>query len=219
MAKGKKKDGLRHEVRAMTLGELAPAEANPRIMPARARQALASSLEEFGCVQPLVWNERTGHLVAGHQRRDVLLEKHGEDVQVDVVVVDLDESREKALNVALNSPEVAGEFTAQLDDVLSDIHADLPDLFESLALGDLALEPFDDANFFDDDMGHDDDDVSPDNPREASDVVLVVGEFRIPVERDDYEAWLEDIRQAAGFEKSAIVSEILKRLQLPEDGA
>jgi len=53
-----------------------------------------------------LWNRRTGHLVGGHQRLRVLLERGVKEV--DVSVVDLPLEKEKALNVALN--KIQGEW-------------------------------------------------------------------------------------------------------------
>jgi hypothetical protein len=63
-------------------------------------EKLARSVDEFGLVEPLVWNRRTGNLVGGHQRFKILLARGVKEV--DVSVVDLPLEREKALNVALN---------------------------------------------------------------------------------------------------------------------
>ena len=57
-------------------------------------------MERFGAVQPIIWNERSGYVVGGHQRLKVLRRKKVQEVAV--VVVDLDETEEKALNLALN---------------------------------------------------------------------------------------------------------------------
>lgn len=65
-----------------------------------AYQRIKRSLEEFSLVEPLVYNKRSGTIVGGHQRLQVL--KDMGETAVDVVVVDLDETREKALNLALN---------------------------------------------------------------------------------------------------------------------
>ncbi len=95
-------------------------------------EKLKKSLDEFGCVEPLVWNKRTGHLVGGHQRFKVLLAQGAKDAQVSVV--DLPIEREKALNLALNKIAGAWDETklAELLDEL--IH--LPDF-------DLTLTGFD----------------------------------------------------------------------------
>jgi ParB-like chromosome segregation protein Spo0J len=83
------------------LFEIQPAYWNPRTMSADDRRKLINSIEQFGLVEPIVWNERTGHIVAGHQRRDALLEI-GQETETDMVVVDLPPEEEKALNLALN---------------------------------------------------------------------------------------------------------------------
>lgn len=61
---------------------------------------LNHSIDRFGIVLPVVWNRRTNRVVGGHQRLTVL-ENSGVE-EVDVSVVDLDETREKQLNIALN---------------------------------------------------------------------------------------------------------------------
>jgi ParB-like chromosome segregation protein Spo0J len=90
-------------VRRVRVSKVNPAPYNPRkdLQPGdREYEAIRRSMEEFGFVEPLVWNRRTGHLVGGHQRRKVLLAAGA--TEVDVSVVDLPLEREKALNVALN---------------------------------------------------------------------------------------------------------------------
>ena len=63
-------------------------------------EKLKRSIEEFDNIIPLVWNERTGNLVGGHQRLSVL--KSMGRTTADCSVVDLDENEEKILNIALN---------------------------------------------------------------------------------------------------------------------
>lgn len=63
-------------------------------------EKLKASIEQFGLVEPIVWNERTNRVVGGHQRLTV--EENIGHVEVDVSVVDLDDIREKELNIALN---------------------------------------------------------------------------------------------------------------------
>ena len=64
------------EIRRVPVSKLNPAAYNPRkdLQPGDAEyQKLARSLEQFGCVEPVVWNERTGNVVGGHQRLKILL--------------------------------------------------------------------------------------------------------------------------------------------------
>jgi len=120
----------------MKVANLTPSDYNPRTITEEALAGLRASMGRFGLVQPVVWNRRTGRVVGGHQRLKVLL-ADGVD-QTNVVIVDLPESEEKALNVALNSPAIAGTFTDELDALLAEIHAHEPDLFDELLLHELA---------------------------------------------------------------------------------
>lgn len=89
--------------------DLIPADYNPRkdLKPGdKEYEKLKRSIDEFGYVDPLIWNKRTSRLVGGHQRLKVLKDM-GID-EVDVVVVDMDEEKEKALNVALN--KISGDW-------------------------------------------------------------------------------------------------------------
>jgi hypothetical protein len=63
-------------------------------------QNIERSLDEFGYVDPLVWNETTGNLVGGHQRLKILKSKGIKEITVSVVR--LDPIQEKKLNLALN---------------------------------------------------------------------------------------------------------------------
>ena len=91
------------EIRKMKLTELTRAEYNPRVELKPGDQeweALDESIGNFGYVEPIVWNERTGNIVGGHQRRNVLLARSVEEE--DISVVNLSPEDEKILNVLLN---------------------------------------------------------------------------------------------------------------------
>lgn len=91
------------EIRKVDAGRLNPAAYNPRrdLKPGdKDYEKLKRSIAEFGFVEPVVWNERTGFVVGGHQRLKVLLDMGV--TEIDCVVVDMEPEREKALNVALN---------------------------------------------------------------------------------------------------------------------
>lgn len=64
---------------------------------------LRRSITTYGMLIPVIWNKRTNRVVGGHQRLTVL-ENEGE-TETDVSVVDLDETQEKQLNIALNKVE------------------------------------------------------------------------------------------------------------------
>ena len=111
------------EIRKVDAGRLNPAAYNPRrdLKPGdKDYEKLKRSIAEFGFVEPVVWNERTGFVVGGHQRLKVLLDMGV--TQIDCVVVDLEPEREKALNVALN--RIQGDWDeGKLAEVLADIDA------------------------------------------------------------------------------------------------
>lgn len=112
-------------VKKMKLSELVKAPWNPRKISPDQVSALQRSLKEFGTVEPVVWNKQTGHIVGGHQRVDALL-ACGEQ-ETDVVIVDMPEEREQALNIALN--RISGDWdNAMLSDVLLSMHDDLREL-------------------------------------------------------------------------------------------
>jgi len=88
---------------------------NPRIISDHDLAALARSMNEFGVVEPVVVNRRTGRIVGGHQRVKAA-EASGIE-ELPVVYVDLDEAAEKQLNIALN--RISGEFDLEkLSDLL-----------------------------------------------------------------------------------------------------
>lgn len=87
----------------MPVMDLHPADYNPRkdLKPGdKEYDKLARSIEEFGYVEPIVWNRTTGNIIGGHQRLKVLIEKGY--TEVEVVELELSEQEEKILNVALN---------------------------------------------------------------------------------------------------------------------
>jgi DNA modification methylase len=117
-------------IETKAIEELVPAPYNPRTIDQEALAGLQASVERFGLVEPVVWNRRTGRVVGGHQRLKVL-QQMGE-ISTEVVVVDLPEIEEKALNVALNNPAIAGEFTADIHQLLAEINAAMPELSKDL---------------------------------------------------------------------------------------
>lgn len=89
--------------------DLLPADYNPRkdLKPGDAEyEKLKRSIEQFGYVKPVIWNQTTGRVVGGHQRLKVLMDMGM--TEVDCVVVAMDEEKEKALNIALN--KISGDW-------------------------------------------------------------------------------------------------------------
>ena len=93
-------------IQKIPLDKINPAPYNPRLdlKPGDPEyDKIKRSITEFDLVEPLVWNKRSGNLVGGHQRLKVLKEQGAKEVEVSVV--DLDDSKEKALNIALNKAQ------------------------------------------------------------------------------------------------------------------
>ena len=92
-----------------SVNELLPADYNPRkdLKPGDAEyEKLKRSIEQFGYVEPVIWNKTTGTVVGGHQRLKVLMDMGISEVEC--VVVELSEEKEKALNIALN--KISGDW-------------------------------------------------------------------------------------------------------------
>lgn len=109
------------EIRTLKATEIKAADYNPRkdLQPEDTEyKKLRRSIEEFGYVEPIIWNERTGNVVGGHQRLKVLLEQGVQEI--DCVVVSLDDKDEKILNVLLN--KVKGRWDiGKLADLLQEL--------------------------------------------------------------------------------------------------
>lgn len=123
------------DIRKVPVHRINPAPYNPRkdLKPGDPEyQKLARSIDEFGMVEPLVWNKRSGHLVGGHQRFKVMLARGA--THVEVSVVNLSPEREKTLNIALN--KIAGDWDQEKLAALLDELSRVPDL-------DLSLTGFD----------------------------------------------------------------------------
>ncbi|QDX92053.1 chromosome partitioning protein ParB [Brevibacillus laterosporus] len=118
------------DIRLLPIDKINPAPYNPRVdlQPGDAEyEKLKRSIEDFGYVEPLVWNQRTGNLVGGHQRYKILVNEQGRR-EVEVSVVDLDEQKEKALNIAMN--KISGDWDEEK----------LSLLIEELAASDFNME-------------------------------------------------------------------------------
>lgn len=112
------------QIERKKIRELNRATYNPRIdlIPGDSEyENLRRSINTYGMLIPVIWNKRTNNVVGGHQRLTVL-ENEGE-TEVDVSVVDLDETQERQLNVALNKIE-GGWDEEKLAELLLDLGED-----------------------------------------------------------------------------------------------
>ncbi len=120
------------EIITKKLAELNPAAYNPRkaLAPGDVEyEQIKQSIINFGMVEPVVWNRRTDTVVAGHQRLTVLRDLGCDEVEVSVI--DVDEAKEKALNIALN--KITGEWDdAKLTELLEELAADADEMLLGL---------------------------------------------------------------------------------------
>ncbi|MGI6383220.1 MAG: site-specific DNA-methyltransferase [Tissierellaceae bacterium] len=111
---------MRFEKRDVNI--LIPAGYNPRkdLKPGdKEYEKIKNSITEFGYVDPIIINS-DNTIIGGHQRLKVL--KDLGYTEVDCVVIEIDKTKEKALNIALN--KISGEWNVEL---LKDLIDDLKD--------------------------------------------------------------------------------------------
>ena len=145
-------------IQKVPISKLKPAKYNPRkdLKPGDpAYEKIKRSLNDFGYVDPIIWNEVTGNIVGGHQRFKVLKAEGAQEIMCVVVHIENPDD-EKALNVVLNKATGDWEPVA-LADLLSELKANGYDLdstgFDAAEVDDLF------SNVHDKDVKEDDFDV------------------------------------------------------------
>ena len=110
------------ELKILPVSVLKPAEYNPRKKLKKGDKEykkIENSIREFGFADPLVVNADMT-IIGGHQRLTVAVDLGY--IEVPCAVVDVDKTREKALNIALN--KITGQWDEEL---LADLLKDLGD--------------------------------------------------------------------------------------------
>ena len=171
-------------------------------------QKIKRSIKEFGYIQPIIVNKNTNIIIAGNQRYKVL--KDLGYAEVDCVEVDVSEQEEKTLNLAMNKIDNEWDMAA-LKDLLQELDTGELDMdltgFDNWEIEQLMTQFHVDEEPFDE-YAEDIEDI------EKSDTIVVVGEYRIKVDRAVYDDWLNKLRMDVGFDKDSIEKEIMARLQL-----
>jgi hypothetical protein len=160
----------------MDINKIRKAPYNPRKMSAASKKALKKSLDEFEDISGITINERSGNIVGGNHRWELLVKKFGrENLSTQelsegfyllkannkstgflIRVVDWDLDKEKSANITANSDLISGEFTADLQNVLEDLSLSVDsEIFNELRLSDLKI----DFDTFDDDIDLEDDSI------------------------------------------------------------
>ena len=191
------------ECKVMRLADIVPAEYNPRVTLTEADfeyKALKASIDEFGLVVPLVVNERTGTLVSGHQRLNVMLKNGVEETEV--VVVDMEPEKEKALCIAMN--KVGGQWDyGLLADIMEELRNSEIDTtatgFSSNEIAELLGELQEEQ-------------AEPEAEEKETTTVIKIGGFSFTVKASEYYALIDDIRDNGIFEPAEIRAELQRRI-------
>ncbi len=126
-------------IQRIEISKLNPAKYNPRkdLKPEDEEyQKIKKSLLEFGYVAPIIINSDMT-VIGGHQRLKVLKELGFEEIECNVV--DLDKTKEKTLNIALN--KVAGEWD---NDKLEELLAELKETDIDMDITGFSFDEMDD---------------------------------------------------------------------------
>lgn len=198
--------------KVMRLEDIKPAEYNPRVRLTEVDheyKALKASIDEFGLVVPLIVNERTGTLVSGHQRLNVMLAEGVEETEV--VIVDMEPEREKALCIALN--KISGQWDyGALADILEELRDSPVDIlatgFSDDEIADLLGELQEEIG------GGEAPDVESVGKKEDTKegVPCIVGEYTFRIPNGPYKDMMADVREKVGFSKEKVEAELKRRL-------
>lgn len=100
------------DLRSLKITDLKPAAYNPRkaLKPGDPEyEKIKNSIAEFGYVDPVIVNKDMT-IIGGHQRVTVLKDLGFSDI--DCIIIDIDKTKERALNIALN--KITGEWNKEL---------------------------------------------------------------------------------------------------------
>lgn len=167
------------EFKKLSVDTLLPASYNPRkdLKPGdKEYEKIKNSINEFGYVEPIIVNKDMT-IIGGHQRLKVL--KHLGYTEVDCVVIEIDKTKEKALNIALN--RVTGSWDETL---LAELIQDLSEMDFDVSLTGFDAPEIDElmSNLHDKDVKEDDFDVDeaiPETPITKQGDVWLLGKHRL----------------------------------------
>ena len=109
---------------------------NPRVMEKRKLRGLQRSMEEFGNLGILVYNERTKRLIAGNQRLKIL--KADGQKKAPGIAVDWPKEKEYAGLLELNNQFIQGEWQPdQTKKILDQVEGYMPEVYDNALMMDL----------------------------------------------------------------------------------
>lgn len=190
------------------VAELADNPHNWREHPPEQTATMADLLDDVGWAGALLYNERTGRLIDGHDRKAAVVanaERLG--TKVPVLIGSWSEEQEGVILATLDPVgQMATANQPKLLALLADARARTPGaraLLDKLA----GIKPPSSPG-----SGGEAGDREPGDER--ANTQATIGAYRFTIQRDAYEEWLEGIRQEVGFDDEAIVAELRRRLGL-----
>jgi len=191
--------------------DLKPNPRNPNTHPVRQIELLAKNIRYFGWRHPVTVSKRSGFIVAGHGRLAAARE-----LGVKLVPVDYQdfasESDEMAVLIADNRlAELASLDLNSLEGIIDELKVEG---FDTLLTG------FDEADLEallhsgDEESEGDSGEDAEDEDLGKGDVTIALGLYRFKVSQEDYLAWLDGVKQDAGFDKESVTKELRRRLGL-----
>ena len=186
--------------------DLQPNPRNPNTHPARQIELLGKNIRYFGWRHPITVSNLSGLIVAGHGR--LAAAKH---LGLQLVPVDFQdfnsEADEMAVLVADNRlAELASIDLNSLESVVNELKVDG---FDTLLTGfedadlDSLLNPQEEDT---EETGNGEEDL------DKGDVTIALGLYRFKLPQEDYLAWIDSVKQEAGFDKESVLKELKKRL-------
>ena len=125
------------ELKKIKIEQIKEAKYNPRKITKEELDKLKNSIKQFGYVEPIIVNKKTDNVVGGHQRLKAL--KELKQKEVDVIYIDIEENKEKALNLALN--KITGDWDEEkLIDLLNDIETKEEELLKYTGFDEKEIE-------------------------------------------------------------------------------
>lgn len=194
---------------SMNIADIIPSSYNPRIKLTKKDyeyQCLNKSIDEFGLVVPLIVNKRNNTLISGHQRLEVLKQRNV--TKTDVVLVDFDETQEKALCIAMNKIEGLWDY-GKLADILEELRDSGTDVACTGFSEKEIMELLGELNDYDDDV--DIEAVAKKDDKESG-IPCVIGEYRFRLEEEAFTSAMADIKEKVGFSKEMQQNELKRRL-------
>lgn len=200
------------ETERMKLKDIIPSPYNPRKTQKNGMKMykeLDRSISEYGLVVPLIVNKRNNHLISGHQRLNVLLARNVEEEEV--VVVDYEDAKEKALCIAMN--KIDGEWDyGKLADILEEleVYDDLTTGFSDREIQELIGEVDHEEEYY----------VEEQTEKRESERngfwPCRFGEYRFNIKNEQYENIIVNIREKVGFTRGLIEKELERRIFIDE---